>query len=452
MTLIGERTTSGLELPSDGRAIRTPSLGFVELSREELWLIDRPELQRLRRIHQLAFSHYIYPGADHSRFLHTLSMVEIGTLMLRQMQKDAEATRTIPWDAQEWDRIVRLFRLATIFHDTGHAPFSHAGEGLLPGEKHEIYSVMIVERYQEPLDELFGDGTAADICAILDPRIDGSDPALQGLTLVRELIDGPLDADKLAYLLEDSYFCGVSYGVYDHRRVVETARAYLDPGDGEVHQAVEWGGMHVAEDVILARYKMLIQVYFHRTRRSFDRIFSEFMRRLLERGYPEELDEYLAWDDARVLVNAADIARKRGQGEIGDWARRLIERIPLTTVFDPLVVHMTTAKAHEYVAAVEVLKRDAVAKGIQLFEDRAEKLPHTLVRDEVRVPLVDPDREPSTLIKESTIVRGLTDKIVLWRVYADVRDEASVKSLRKSWRDAAARQAAEVARVAGEED
>lgn len=74
MTLVSRATG----LPISGKAIRTPMLGFVELAPAELWILDQAPFQRLRRINQLAFSHYVYPGAQHTRFLHTLSVLEMG--------------------------------------------------------------------------------------------------------------------------------------------------------------------------------------------------------------------------------------------------------------------------------------------------------------------------------------------------------------------------------------
>jgi uncharacterized protein len=468
MTLINGTTESGIALPSRATAIRTPVFGFVELDVHETWLINQPEIQRLRRIHQLAFSHYVYPGADHSRFLHTLSMLEIGTRIIDRMKRMAKEEPLldgkVEWDEQTWNRVRVLFRLAAIFHDTGHGPFSHASEVDREGSGHrghETNSLKVLDRYADRVDELFGEDTSRSLGILLDPERTPEQVAAghPGLSVVNDLVDGPLDADKLAYLLDDSYFCGVTYGLYDHRRLIETSRAYTDEY-GQVRQALEWGGLQVAEEVIMARVKMLVQVYFHRTRRSFDLIFANFLRELLDDGYPEDLDEYLAWDDYRVLTEAQSRARKgngRGFGKAkpSEWARRIVDRDPLTTLFDPLTIKMDEEIAVTYTQPVAVLKKAVEEKYGEAYwkehvsEDRAQKLPYVRLSQAGVIPLVATHRPPSTLDKESSIVRALTDEIHLWRIYSDAKSDEEVQVLRTTWVEALLKQQQSVKRILG---
>ena len=98
---------------------------------------------------------------------------------------------------------------------------------------------------------------------------------------VRELISGPLDVDKMDYLLRDSQYCGVEYGKYDIGRIMDTLVLYDDAGVGSLRLGLDSGGLHAVEGFILARY-WFNQVYHHRVRRSYDFILTEFIREYLE--------------------------------------------------------------------------------------------------------------------------------------------------------------------------
>jgi HD superfamily phosphohydrolase len=141
-------------------------------------------------------------------------------------------------------------------------------------------------------------------------------------TLWRDLISGQLDADRMDYLLRDSYHAGVDYGRYDWRRLVASAELVEDVETGDYRFGVSAGGRHVAESLIIARYMMFSQVYFHKVRTVLDHHLHHAIEAILPDGRlppPSELDAYLAWDDWRVLGAFAN-------GEGGDHARRLKER------------------------------------------------------------------------------------------------------------------------------
>lgn len=416
------------------RAIRTPVLGFVELDPFELWLIDQPAFQRLRRIHQLAFSHYVFPGADHSRFLHTLSVVEMGSQILKRMQETGGAGLG---DSETWEKRRRLFRLAALFHDVGHPPFSHAGEEVLPlGKLHEEFSIEVLRNYADVIEQNYDDVSVAELEALLDPREPLADPEHQ---VVLDLLNGEIDADKLSYLLDDSYFCGVTYGLYDVRRFIETSRAYRD-GFGVVRQALEWGGLHVAEEVIVARYKMLIQVYFHRTRRAYDHILGEFLKRLLPEGrLPAELGEFLQWDDSRVLAEAQRLTQDTtADTELRLWADRLVNRHHVTAVFDPPTTKFDTQEAQRYIGPILRLEAKLEADGREWWFDNAEKLPHRLTTDTGKgVVILDERARPQSLYEKSPIVRALTEEIHLFRIYAALGWEEELEEYRQLWQEQA---------------
>ncbi len=147
--------------------------------------------------------------------------------------------------------------------------------------------------------------TAAEIADFLDTRATPSTPRL---VLWRDIVSGQLDADRSDYLLRDSLHLGVAYGLYDLERILSTL-AIVEKSGGGFSVGVESGGAHAAEALIIARYMMFTQVYFHRTRRAYDFHISGVLKHLLAEhdgvfpvpSGPDEVRSYLEWDDQRVM-------------------------------------------------------------------------------------------------------------------------------------------------------
>ncbi|MEO8659504.1 MAG: HD domain-containing protein [Bryobacteraceae bacterium] len=227
------------------------------------------------------------------------------------------------------ERHRQLVRLPALLHDVGHSPFSHASEELFPDQEdgngkygHEQYSAAIV---RGPLRSAIEDhklnhancGFTADNVADL---IEGGAGAKQGI-FWRDLISSQMDADRMDYLSRDAYHAGVQYGRFDLHRLISTVTA-LETGEGKVRLGIEEGGLHAAEGLVLARYFMFTQVYFHKTRSAYDIHVREALRELLPGGQfpsPGDLNNYMAWEDWRVL----GLLSNGGGGEHG---RRLCDR------------------------------------------------------------------------------------------------------------------------------
>jgi len=306
--------------------IRDPIHGFVVLSDWERDIVNHPVFQRLRRIRQLGWTDMVYPGAMHTRFEHSLGVMHVATRMFDEIvtrrHDFLKSELSFTDGGLEKDRT--LVRLSALLHDLGHPPFSHAAEELMPREtpeskpyRHENYSAAAVQLLMRdvienhPLNENYG-LKARDIADFLNGR--GS---LGRCLLWRDLIASQLDADRADYLLRDSHHIGVAYGRYDLSRLLVTLTVAIDPDTDSPKLAVEEGGLHAAEALILARYLMFTQVYFQHTRRAYDHHLARTVQELLcntetnatpggngtfppptDRG---NVEQYLAWTDWRVL-------------------------------------------------------------------------------------------------------------------------------------------------------
>lgn len=289
---------------ADGIRIRDPIHNFVALTEEEVKLVGTPLLQRLRRVRQLAMAYLVYPGALHTRFDHTVGVCHMAGLMAEQLRLD--------------DHERRLVRLAALLHDVGHGPFSHVSENVLaryakaeslPANQkkdkiHEVITSHLV-RTSESVVHLIGQDACNQIAKVLAKG--------HGQPVVRSIVSGPLDADKQDYLLRDSYFCGVPYGVFDPHQL---HRSFVLIGeDDEKDLAVDPDGVHSLEQFVLAKYYLTTNVYRHRVRLITDQMIVRALVLGIDADGIDELREiytfdnsscfferYAAWDDARLTL------------------------------------------------------------------------------------------------------------------------------------------------------
>lgn len=268
------------------KLIKDPIHGYIELSEEEVGVLDTRALQRLRRVIQLPFVYLVYPGARHTRFDHSLGCLYLAGELGERLGLDEHRRKVL--------------RLAALLHDLGHTPYSHLLEPLLQeaGLSHEEMTVKILVEDGELASALERCGVA--VGEVVD--------VLERKTPEGWVISGPTDVDKLDFLVRDSYFTGAAYGTVDAKRILWRSRLV----GGRL--ALSLRAVGAVEEMAIARYQSFLNIYFHHAVRAAQTLFLRGVRRL-----SDELDfasmsveEYLGHDDYTVWCLMKGDERSRG--------------------------------------------------------------------------------------------------------------------------------------------
>lgn len=409
---------------------RDPIHGFISVSEEELKIINSAPFQRLRNIHQLATTYLVYHGAEHTRFGHSLGVMHLTTRVFDSVIEKSPLLFSL--DPEENDKRIdwyrQILRIIGLTHDLGHAPFSHASEELFIGGKvHEDYTEQIIceteiadyireigKKYIDKYGEEY-DITPELIWMIYDGKDVTNDKFIMpDFLFLQSFMDGELDCDKMDYLLRDAHYCGVTYGKYDLSRFVSTLTVYRS--DNQLQLAIERGGIQALEEFVLARYFMFIQVYFHKTRRYLDKALVDCIKELLPDGkYPEDTNDYLMWDDNRILSTISTSQ--------SDIIKRFRKRDIMTCVYE--------SKAHadksDTKTAKMIFKLLQAEFGDKVLYDSVDKAAHKL-RPTLLSPYDDSGRgimiiddktkEVTNIMEESLILESIINPININRIYA----------------------------------
>ena len=279
---------------------------YIHVDHLIIWyLINSKEVQRLRRIKQLGGTYQVFQSAEHSRFTHSLGVYQVVLKMLE--------TECLDKALSDYDKLTVM--CAGLLHDIGHGPFSHSFEGIFH-QNHEDMTIEMILHDSEVHQILsdFYEDFPHDVASIINHTHPNR--------ILIQMVSSHLDADRMDYLLRDSYMSGTTYGQFDMSRILRTMRIC----DGQI--VFKESGVQAIENYILARYHMYWQVYFHATARSYEHVLKAVFRRLkdlYEEGFEFQcdihylipflkdevtIDDYIALDETVVYFYFKELVKE----------------------------------------------------------------------------------------------------------------------------------------------
>ncbi len=316
------------------KVIRDPIHDYIELDELTLALVDTPEVQRLRRIRQLGFSALVYPGANHTRFEHSLGVYHLAQHLIKQV------------DEQHGRELLA----AALLHDIGHGPFSHAIEELL-----ERYT----RKRHDDVEELLRKGEISDVLKEYSLSPSSIARHIKGETSPGQIISSEIDVDRMDYLVRDAYYTGVAFGLVDHVRLIHELRFNEDK------LVLNVGGLQAAESLLVSRFLMHPTVYFHHVSRIAESMCQHAAGYMIEQGLSPEMLRKM--DDVTFMNEM-----KNAGGYASEIAKRLDERRlfkrALYTGFDSLGVDVIKLRNNVKRVENEIAQSAGIEPGYVLVD------------------------------------------------------------------------------------
>jgi len=362
-----------------------PIHDFIRVNDLELKIIDNPFFQRLRRIRQLSGAHLTYPGAQHTRFEHSLGVMHIATQAGQALQEKGIL--------KSGD--IENLRLGALLHDIGHGPFSHLFEEVLQQKKkisHESIGKKII--LQTSIGDTLSKG-GFDKKFITKLAFGNSK-----LQFMNEIISGALSADIMDYLLRDGYYTGAEHAKIDHKRITQSL---------EIHQkklALERSALYSFESMMHSRHQMFKAVYFHKTVRSAEVMLLESIRLADEElGLTSlNLDNYLELTDESVLFKLLSLSTdttelKRAKKIAEDYQNRRL----LKCVFERILTNKIKLSKMKTNQLRETISKKSKVNENDIFIDSSITS---------SIPLTPSKKESQSIILVTRDVNKVTAKVI----------------------------------------
>jgi uncharacterized protein len=400
--------------------ITDPVHRYIRFSEVEKDLIDTAIFQRLRRIRQLAGAHLVYPGAQHSRFEHSLGTMHIagyaGETLLAKGYLDDE------------DKVQKL-RLAALLHDVGHGPFSHLFEEVLDlrrNKSHEDIGKQMIS--DSPLSDILKKHgyNPSDVCQLSFGE--------SKIKFLNEIIAGGLSSDLMDYLSRDGLFTGVEYGKIDYHRLISSFEVVQNG-----HLAINRSALYSFESMLISRYEMFKAVYFHKTVRSAEVMLLNSM--LMSDEYLNltntSTNSYIDMTDEVIL--GLMCSPNNGDKIAIKLATDYKDRKLLKCVYEKFVHKrdkLYTKMDRQALDNLGLQIADAAeVKEKTVFVDasRAPSMPLTPTKREINsVLLVDKDWAYETPISEIPLIDSITGFLDMLRVYTTSENRNAVEQSTKN--------------------
>jgi len=397
--------------------IKDPIHGYIRITNSERKIIDTRPVQRLRRIRQLGpGAEYVYPGANHTRFEHSLGCLYLAGILAESLPVGLSRGQ------------IREIRIAALLHDVGHGPFSHVFEPLFnrcTGKTHEDMTEWIIEK-SELADTLRSEGL----------EVEGIKKLAVGRkktkkTFLNQIVRGAVDVDKMDFLLRDSYHTGAEYGQIDIFRLIYT----MDVLDSNL--AVDLTALPTLEAFVIARIGAFRAVYFHRTVRAYQIMLERALKMANEElGFANirSEQEYLDLDDYSMWIKLRECRKSRDI--IGELEARKLLKCSFEGCFfakDPLATSLLTnepirQRLEEQIAESAGLSPEQVILDVP----SVPSVPyyHSLTTEPMEIPVFyktkDERRIPKKLAEVSRVIEPLRVFMNIIRVYADEENREKV--------------------------
>jgi len=342
------------------KIINDPVFGFINIPNDFLYdIIQHPVFQRLQRIKQLGLASFVYPGAQHTRFQHSLGAMYLTHEAIKQLRQNGHDITP-----EEADGVLA----AILLHDIGHGPFSHALEHtLVEGISHEAISLRLMQQMNNEMG-----GKLSLAIRIFQDQYPKH--------FLHQLISSQLDMDRMDYLRRDSFFTGVTEGVIGSARLIKMLDVYND------QLVIEAKGIHSIENFLIARRFMYWQVYFHKTAVAAERMLIKILLRAKElsldgeqlfatpsltyflsqsvsldtfESKPQTLNHFVNLDDSDIL-SAVKVWADHSDVVLSNLSRCFIDRKLFKTVIDaPLSVSDQAALEADYMKHFGITQHEA---------------------------------------------------------------------------------------------
>ena len=397
-----------------------PIHDFVRVYDNELKIIDTPIFQRLRRIRQLSGAHLIYPGAQHTRFEHSLGVMHIASMAGQALAEKGVVS---------FDDIQNL-RLAGLLHDIGHGPFSHLFEEIFEEKRkisHEDLGRDIILK-TEIGDIISKNGFDKKLIT----KLAFGDSKLQ---FMNEIISGVLSADIMDYLLRDGYFTGAEHAKIDHHRLTHSLDVYKNK------LALDKSSLVNFETMMISRYQMFKAVYFHKTVRAGEVMLLEAMDLAEgELGLSSmNLDEYLQLSDDVILAKLLNLPEHNSKLKASKKiATDYLNRNLFKSVFETTLTGKAITKKRMQELREEISKKSKIDIN-EIFVDSSNtpSIPLSPSKKESKsIILLENDGNKTTakeiLISQIKLVSAMSGFMKILRVYTPAKNRKKVEMAAKS--------------------
>jgi len=388
--------------------IKDPIYGYVHITDLEKDLIDTRVVQRLRRLRQLAGAEYVYPGANHTRFEHSIGVMYLAGVL----------AESLPVELSEED--VQMVRIAGLLHDVGHGPFSHIYESL---------SIKYLEKTHEDLTRwIILESELADILsdAGYSPqkisKLVTGDMREEGKLFLDQIISSSVDVDKMDFIIRDSYHTGAEYGYVDIFRLIYT----MDVLNGNL--SVDLTALSSLEAFILARIESFKSIYFHKVARAVQIMLLKAME-LAKDEIPlvdfTNIDEYLSLDDytvwsmLRKVKKSNELIQKLERRELLKAAYNRTFYVRDETVSSIFTNERVRNKIEEEIAEKAGVERENVIIDVPTLPSVPYR--HSIEMEPMRIPVFyrtkEGDKIPVNIRDASQLIDALRGFMNIIRVY-----------------------------------